>query len=63
MQSNPSIAPPSLRTPESLWIEILCDYILIYHHTKYIVTTCSEQTVVLYGGVAIYIPDSISMAS
>ena len=63
MQSNSSIAPPSLQTHESLWIEIPCYCILIYHHTQYTVTTCSEQTVVLYGSVAIYIPDSTSMAS
>jgi len=36
---------------------------LIYHHTQYTVTTCSEQTVVLYGGMAIYIPDTTSMTS
>lgn len=54
MHSNPSIASPSLRTHESLWIEIPCDYIFIYRHTQYTVTTAvSKQW--CYMAVCLYI--------
>jgi hypothetical protein len=45
-------------------LEIPCDSaFMIYPHPQYTATNCSGQTVALYWGQTVYIPDNVNMAS